>query len=124
MKKVVREELEKDGFRVVEEPLFPPVDWISWSTYRPDLLGYRAKAMKEEVAIVECETRPSMRRFTSKNFSSLWFQPSLLSDGSMRRILAVPRGRLGAIDLKLRRGWELWVIGSSGPLERIQSLGS
>jgi hypothetical protein len=53
MKAVVRGELEKDGFGVVEEPLFPPVEWISWSTYRPDLLGYRAKDTKEEVASVK-----------------------------------------------------------------------
>ncbi len=122
MKAVVRWELEKEGFGVVEEPLFPPANWISWSTYRPDLLGFRAQDMKEEVAIVECETRPSMRRFASKNYSSLWFQPSVLSVGSLRRILAVPRGKLGAVDLRLRQGWEIWVIGSDGSPEKIPSL--
>lgn len=124
MKAVVREELEKDGFGVVEEPAFPHVKWISWSTYRPDLLGFRAKDMKEEVAIVECETRPSMRRFARKNYSSLWFQPSVLSSGSLRRILAVPKGKLGAVDLRLRHGWEIWVIGSEGAPEKISSLGT
>jgi len=124
MKAVVKEELEKDGFGVVEEPAFPPVDWISWSTYRPDLLGFRAKDMKEEVAIVECETHPSMRRFASKNYSSLWFQPSVLSSGSLRRILAVPRGKLGSVDLRLRHGWEIWVIGDDGAPEKISSLGT
>jgi hypothetical protein len=123
MKAVVREELERDGFGVVEEPLFPPAKWISWSTYRPDLLGFRAKDMEEEVAIVECETRPSMRKFISKNYSSLWFQPSVLSVGSVRRILAVPRGKLGAVDLRLRQGWEIWVIGRDGPPEKISALG-
>jgi hypothetical protein len=122
MKAVVREELEKDGFGVIEEPLFPPARWISWSAYRPDLLGFRARDTKEEVAIVECETRPSMKRFASKNYASLWFQPSVMSSGSVRRILAVPKGRLGAVDLKLRRGWEIWVIGSEGPIERLPSL--
>jgi len=122
MKAVVRGELEKEGFGVVEEPTYPPAKWISWSTYRPDLLGFRAKEMKEEIAIVECETRPSMRRFASKNYSSLWFQPSVLSVGSLRRILAVPKGKLGAVDLRLRQGWEIWVIGSDGPPEKIPSL--
>jgi len=124
MKAVVREELEKDGFGVVEEPLFPPVKWMSWSAYRPDLLGFRAKDMKEEVAIVECETHPSMRRFAAKNYSSLSFQPSVLSSGSVRRILAVPKGKLGAVDLRLRCGWEIWVIGGSGTPEKIPSIGS
>ena len=122
MKAVVRGELEKDGYGVVEEPLFPPAKWISWSTYRPDLLGFRAKDMKEEVAIVECETHPSTRRFVLKNYASLWFQPSVLSTGSVRRILAVPKGKLGAVDLRLRRGWEIWVIGPEGPLERIPTI--
>ncbi len=123
MKAVVREELEKEGFGVIEEPLLPPAKWISWSTYRPDLLGFRASDMAEEVAVVECETRPNMRRFVAKNYSSLWFQPSVLSVGSLRRILAVPRGKLGAVDLRLRQGWEIWVIGIDGPLERIRPLG-
>jgi len=122
MKAVVREELERDGFGVVEEPPFSPAKWISWSAYRPDLIGFRAKDTREEVAIVECETKPSMRRFALKNYSSLWFQPSVLSAGSLRRILAVPRGKLGAVDLKLRSGWEIWIIGGGGPPEKIQSL--
>lgn len=122
MKAVVREELEKDGFQVLEEPAFPPARWISWSTYRPDLLGFRAQNYREEVAIVECETRPNMRRFASKNYSSLWFQPSVLSGGSLRRILAVPRGKLGSVDLRLRSGWEVWVIGGSGTSEKIPSI--
>ena len=123
MKAVVREELEKDGFKVVEEPSVPPARWISWSTYRPDLLGFRAKDRREELAVVECETHPSMRRFASKNYSSLWFQPSVLSIGSVRRILAVPRGRLGAVDLRLRSGWEIWVIGRGRLPEKILPLG-
>lgn len=122
LKAVVREELEKEGFGVVEEPPFPPADWISWSAYRPDLLGFRVRDEKEEVAVVECETRPSVRRFASKNYTSIWFQPSVLGSGSLRRILAVPRGRLSAVDLRLRSGWEIWVIGGEGPLEKIGSL--
>lgn len=124
MKAVVKGELEKEGFGVVEEPPFPPADWISWSTYRPDLLGFRVQERKEEIAIVECETRPSMRRFASKNYSSLWFQPSVLSTGSLRRILAVPRGKLCAVDLRLRSGWEIWVIGNEGLSERVPTLGA
>lgn len=85
-------------------------------------MGFRAKEMREEVAIVECETRPRMKRFASKNYGSLWFQPSLMSEGSIRRILAVPRGKLGSLDLKLRHGWEIWVIGQDGPLEKLSAV--
>jgi len=119
MKGVVRLELESEDYRVVEEPLLPPFDWVSWSTYRPDLLGFKG----EGLVVVECETQPNMRRFRSKNYSSLWFQPSLDREGSLRRILAVPRGKLGAVDLRLRRGWEIWVIGERGSTLKIPSLG-
>jgi hypothetical protein len=122
MKEVVREELETEGFSVVEEPLFPPVDWISWSTYRPDLMGLRVKEPTEEVAIVECETLPSMRRLFAKNYGSLWFQPPLMREGSIRRILAVPRGKLCSLDLRLRHGWEIWIRGRDGPTEKIAAL--
>ncbi len=123
MKNIVREQLEGEGFRVVEEPLFPLVDWISWSAYRPDLLGYREKGEREEVAVVECETHPSAKRFASKNYSSLWFQPTILKEGSIRRILAVPAGKLRSLDLGLRKSWEIWVIGQARPLEMIATIG-
>ena len=114
MKAVVRHELERESYSVVEEPLRPPARWMSWETYRPDLLGYRQSTGGEEVTIVECETRPSTRRMRSKNYASLWFQPTLHREGSVRRILAVPRGKLGALDLRLRKDWEIWVLGGNG----------
>jgi hypothetical protein len=122
MKSMMREELEHESYRLVEEPLFPPSKRISWSTYRPDLLGFRADSKTEEVVIVECETRPSMNRFRSKNYSSLWFQPSVLRDGRIRRILAVPSGKLHSVDLRLRSQWEIWVLGSCSPVQKISSL--
>ena len=122
MKVIVRGELEHESYRLLEEPLFPPSRRISWSAYRPDLLGFRSDSKTEEVVIVECETRPSMKRFRSKNYSSLWFQPSVLRDGTIRRILAVPRGRLHSVDLRLRNQWEIWVLGSSSPIQKICSL--
>lgn len=122
MKRMVRSELELDNYLVVEEPLFPPTRRISWSSYRPDLLGVRAGPRTEEIAIVECETHPSMRRLECKNYSSLWFEPSVLREGSIRRILAVPRGTLHILDMRLREKWEIWVLGSSRPFERISCL--
>ncbi len=119
MKAVVRCELERQGYVVLEEPPFPPSNRISWSAYRPDLLAYRKGGGEEEVAIVECETHPSMRRFSGKNFASLWFQPHLFHIGLVRRILAVPRGRLRAVDMNVRKEWEIWVLGASGPISLI-----
>ena len=119
MKEVVRAELEREHYSVVEEPLFIPGEKLAWSSYRPDLLGYKRDNGSEEVVLVECETHPSMRRFGLKNHSSVWLQPSLPMNGSVRRILAVRRGWLRAVDMELRSQWEIWVLGEAGPLVRI-----
>ena len=122
MKRIVRSALEAEGYRLVEEPLYPPTRRVSWSSYRPDLLGIRRDGAKEELVVVECETRPSRRRFRAKNYSSLWFQASVTHEGSIRRVLAVPRGRLHGVDLRLRDSWEVWILGRSEPLERYGTL--
>ena len=112
MKAVVRKELERERYAVVEEPSYPP-DGVTWTSYRPDLLGYRSEGGKEELVLVECETRPNMRRLKAKNSASAWLQPRLPGQGSVRRILAVPHGKLGTVDMRVRKTWEVWVIGSS-----------
>jgi hypothetical protein len=122
MKEAVRTELEREHYQVVEEPLFPPARWITWSGYRPDLLGYRSDDQTQELVLVECETHPSMPRFLAKNFSSLSFQPSITREGSIRRILAVPQGRLHAVDLGLRRRWDIWLIGRAGSVQKLLRL--
>ncbi len=119
MKAIVRGELEREHYAVVEEPLFPPGKKASWSSYRPDLLGYRSEAGTEELVLVECETHPNMKRFGSKNHSNVWFQPYLFRNGSVRRILAVPRGKLKAVDMQLRSHWEIWVLGRESTMEKL-----
>jgi len=118
MKAIVRGELERECYSVVEEPLFPPEEKLSWSSYRPDLLGYRSDAGAEEVVLVECETHPNMRRLKSKNHSSVWFQPYLFRRGSVRKILAVPQGKLRSVDMRIRLGWDVWVIGKKSTMEK------
>ncbi|MDG6901148.1 MAG: hypothetical protein JRM80_04225 [Nitrososphaerota archaeon] len=117
MKAVVKSELEREDYAVVEEPPFPPREKVSWSSYRPDLLGYRSRGGSEELVLVECETRPDMRRLDKKRHRSVWFQPYLFRRGSMRKILAVPQGKLGSVDMKVRDEWEVWVVGANSPLE-------
>ncbi|MBI3859631.1 MAG: hypothetical protein HY296_05255 [Thaumarchaeota archaeon] len=122
MKDVVRRELERESYRVVEEPLYPPGRWLWWDSYRPDLLGYRREGQTEEIVLVECETHPNMKRFSRKNYRSVWFQPGLFLMGSVRRILAVPRGGLRGVDMKLRNGWEIWVVGRDAPMEKAPAM--
>ena len=60
-----------------------------------------------------------MRRFGLKNHQSVWFQPYIYREGSVRRILSIPQGRLRGVDLKLLRAWEIWVIGNKSPVSKI-----
>jgi hypothetical protein len=122
MKAIVRGELEAERYTVVEEPPFPPPGRAAWTSYRPDLLAYRSEGGIEELVLVECETRPDMKRFGAKNHSSVWFQPNLFRRGAVRKVLAVPRGRLGRVDMKLRRNWEIWVLGGRRTVERFEML--
>jgi len=119
MKDIVKAELERECYSVVEEPLSPPGSKVSWKSYRPDLLGYRSEERAEELVLVECETKPNMRRFLSKNHTSVWFQPNLFKEGEIRKILAVPQGKLKRLDMRLRHRWEIWVLGSTGAMEKV-----
>lgn len=121
MNVIVRGELERERYAVVEEPLYPPGKRVSWYSYRPDLLGYRSQDGTEELVLVECETHPNVKRFASKNYSSVWFQPFLFRKGSVRKILAVPQGRLRGVDLGIRGSWEIWVLGDKRPVEKIRT---
>ena len=118
MKAVVKQELEQERYAVVEEPLFPPAEKVAWTSYRPDLLGYKSENGAEELVLVECETHPNMKRLGEKNVSSVSFQPYLFERGSVRRILAVPQGKLRSVDLKIRDKWEVWVVGSNSPMAK------
>ena len=118
MKALVRGELEREHYAVLEEPLYPPGNKVSWRSYRPDLLGYRSMNGVEELVLVECETHPNMKRLHAKNHSSVWFQPYLYRQGSVRRILAVPQGKMRKVDMKIRDMWEVWSLGRKGPIEK------
>jgi hypothetical protein len=118
MKVIVRHELERERYTVLEEPPLPPGRKLSWSSYRPDLLGYRTEDGAEEIVLVECETHPNMRRLGAKNHLSVWFQPRLFRRGSVRRVLAVPQGRLRSVDMKIRDRWEVWVVGATSAMEK------
>lgn len=52
MKAIVRHELELERYAVVEEPLSPPRDKASWTSYRPDLMGYRSEGGAEQLVLV------------------------------------------------------------------------
>ena len=114
LKSRVTEELVHDGYNVFREPLFPPTSLMAWSRYRPDLLAVRAREGREDFVMVECETRPSTRRMNSKNFRSVQLQSKIHLKSNLKRILVVPRGKLNALDSKLRLLWEIWLASDTG----------
>ena len=118
MKAVVRQELEHERYAVVEEPLSPPGEKVTWTSYRPDLLGYKSENGTEELVLVECETHPNMKRLREKKASSVSLQPYLFRNGAVRRILAVPQGKLGSVDLRIRDSWEVWVVGAFATIDK------
>ena len=124
MKAAVKRALMDDDYVVTEEPSSPPGERVSWSSYRPDLLGRRLRGGTEEVVLVECETHPNIRRLRAKGHESVILQPRLFERGSVRRILAVPQGKLGSLDMKVRSEWEVWVMGPGSPLETFARSGS
>jgi hypothetical protein len=116
MKARIAIELIHEGYRLFPECDDSPVDIVNWSRYRPDLFGYRKETDGTSFVFVECETHPNLKRLESKNYNSAGIQQNLFNADRLRRILAVPRGRLGSLDLKARRKWEIWVVGSQSPL--------
>ncbi|MDA4128213.1 MAG: hypothetical protein OK422_01915 [Thaumarchaeota archaeon] len=111
MKSLVTEDLEKEGYWMVEEPLFPPGEEVSWFGYRPDLFGVRAAPGSKDYVVVECETHPNMKRLLAKRFSTLSIQSELSHHCGVKKILAIPSGTLQCLDMGVRKEWEVWVIG-------------
>jgi hypothetical protein len=109
MKESVSRELAEEGYSVFQEPPYAPSQFMSWASYRPDLFGIRASIERQEYALVECETKPSARKLSAKNFRSVNVQTRLNSELSVRKILVVPRGMLAAVDPSVRRTWEMWI---------------
>ena len=65
-KDVLCEELEKEGYHLYVEPSESPLERLSWSYYRPDVLGVSCKENECKVVLVECETTPKSGRINEK----------------------------------------------------------
>ncbi|MBI2185459.1 MAG: hypothetical protein HYU39_10950 [Thaumarchaeota archaeon] len=113
-KETVARDLNNEGYRVFFEPLYSPLENIDWRRYHPDLLAVRKRPEGEDIVVVECETKPNIRRLESKNLASLRIQSKLFHQAHLRRILVIPAGRLGSLDLKVRREWEIWIVEKYG----------
>ncbi len=118
MKAMAFQQLSREGYDLVFEPVFPRSWALQWSGYRPDLFGVRTAGRSREYVVVECETHPNTRRICEKEFFRLELQTTLDGTDRLRRILIVPRGSLGSMDMKMRIACEIWLADVDGPAQR------
>jgi len=118
LKTVAFSELEKAGYDLFVEPSESPVARLSWSFYRPDILGILSSETEFKLILVECETDPRMGRVRGKGVRIrryLTFQRRLNETCDTRLLLVVPSGKLRAINaLDVRRLWEIWIVNYDG----------
>ncbi len=102
--------LREDGFTTYTEPEWSSVQFLTWRSYGPDILGIRNSNGTDEYAFVECETKPRPKRILAKNTVSIGVQTKLMKDTRSRLILTIPNGTLRGLDMGIRRDWELWAV--------------
>ena len=125
LKKRAIEYLTQYGYSTYLEPAWSPVPYVQWQNYRPDILGVKIHPTCSEYAFVECETRPRLKRISKKRTASITFQSKLTGPTHLRLILAIPTGTLRALNLRVRRHWEIWIIDYvSGAINKIDRLDS
>jgi len=118
LKTVAFSELEKEGYDLFVEPSESPVVRLSWSFYRPDILGILSSETEFRMILVECETDPRRSRVRGKGLRIrryLTFQRRLNEACDARLLLVVPSGKLRSIDdSDVRRLWEIWIVNYDG----------
>ncbi len=111
--------LEQEGFTIYLEPGWSPIEFLKWSRYRPDILAARRRGENNDYRLVECETKPRLRRILAKNTGSISVQATLLGKTQISKVLVIPTGTLKALDMKIRRNWTIWLINTkSGEIKR------
>ncbi len=126
LKKRAIDYLSQDGYSTYLEPAWSPVPYVQWQNYRPDILGVKIYPSFSEYAFVECETRPRLERISRKKTDSIVLQSKLTGPTHLRLILAVPTGTLRALNMRVRRHWEIWIIdylsGAISKIDRVNNL--
>jgi hypothetical protein len=117
MKDSVASELSYEGYQLHVEPLNPPLDRLTWSYYRPDILGLKDGESKMRVVFAECETNPCISRIKGKNtqVKRIVLQTFLDENHELRLILAIPCRMFSRVNIsQVRRLWEIWIINQKG----------
>ncbi|MBT8172368.1 hypothetical protein KJN74_05815 [Candidatus Bathyarchaeota archaeon] len=120
LKDIVAKELKKQEYLIYFEPLESPFDRLWWEYYRPDILAIKSWKKNLNIILVECETKPNMKRLlqkTDKLQKFLSLQKKLHEKTTIIPILVIPPNNLKKIiSLKIRRIWEIWIINDEGKI--------
>jgi hypothetical protein len=120
LKDRVANELQKQKFSVYYEPLKSPLERLWWDYYRPDILALKNLSLNLKVVLVECETKPNLKRLlkkTSKIQHYLFLQKMLDEKVSITPLLVIPPFNLNKIiSCKVRKLWEIWIINNTGKI--------
>ena len=120
LKEAALTELEKEGYYLYVEPSDPPSWRLNWSLYRPDIAGTLTNEVEFWFVLVECETKPNIRRIRrkiSKIRKSLTFQNRLNETYLFRLLLVIPAGMLERVNYsEVRLRWEIWIVNYRGEI--------
>lgn len=122
LKEAALTELGREGYYLYVEPSNPHSWRLSWSLYRPDILGTLANEAEFRFVLAECETNPRIRRIKgkiSKIKRNLTFQKRLNERSFLRLLLVIPAGMLYRVNNhEVRRLWEIWIVNYRGKIIR------
>jgi hypothetical protein len=120
LKEWVANELQKQKYSIYYEPSESPLERLCWDYYRPDILALKSFSLNLEVVLVECETKPNLKRLlkkTAKIQHYLTLQKMLDEKVSLTPLLVIPPFNLNKIiSCKVRKFWEIWIINNTGKI--------
>lgn len=120
LKNRVANELQKQKYSIYYEPLESPLERLWWDYYRPDILALKNLSLNLKVVLVECETKPNLKRLlekTAKIHNYLFLQKMLDEKVSIIPLLVIPPFNLSKIiSCKVRKFWEIWIINNTGKI--------
>jgi len=120
LQETVLEELGREGYEIYVEPPNPPLGRLTWSSYRPDILGVIREEIGLSVVLAECETNPDVRRVktkTSKIGRTFKMQKRLNEKHLIRLLLVIPAGALHKVNHRpIRSFWEIWIVNKKGEI--------
>ncbi len=113
-------ELQKKDYLIYFEPFESPLDRLWWQYYRPDVLAVKSLFPNLKVVLVECETKPNLKRLlrkTEKIQNYLSLQKKLHENASIIPLLIIPPFTLSKIiSSKVRQLWEIWILNDLGKI--------